>query len=241
MKEVLQINWKHQLRSISNGKVVLAGFLFAPVYLWFRGRLGLLLDFDFYLIMLGMYFIFFLPAFYMHLIYYVANRKTVVEVDKEKQLITVTNNDGVHAIHASDVKQVVKVLQRDYRLSKWQQNWYPVPWRNYGYLKVITHDNQVFMLTSLMLDPTNSPIRETETQYKYLPDLDETIEEELTQTEIENQQREDVERFKQQFKNYSEQELLEKTVKKGYRIEAVMAAEELLKENYTSQPKLKYT
>jgi hypothetical protein len=241
MEEILQINRKHQLRSISNGAVVLSGFLVAPIYLWLRGQLDLLLDFDFYLIMFGVYLLFFLPAFYIHIVYYLANRKTVVEVDKKKQLITVTDKKGTHAIHASDIKQVVRVIQRDYRLPKWQQNWYPVPWRKYGYLKLITHDNRVFLLTSLMLNPINTPVKETETQYKFLPDLDEAIEEELTQAEIENQLREEVESFKQRFKNYSEQELLEKILKKGYRKEAVMAAEELLKENYTCQQELKHT
>ena len=74
---------------------------------------------------------------------------------------------------------------------------------------------------------------ETETQYKFLPDLDETVEEELTQAEVESQLREEVESFKQRFKNYSEQELLEKISGQGYRKEAVMASKELLKENYT--------
>lgn len=241
MTEILQINKKHQLRSISNGAAVLSGFLFALVYLWLRGQLDVLLDFDFYLIMFGIHLLLFLPAFYIHIEYYFANRNTVVGIDKNKQIITVTDKKGLHTIYASDIKQVVRVIQRDYRLQNWQQSWYPVPWTKYGYLKLITHDNQVFLLTSLMLDPINPPIKETETQYKFLPDLDEIIEEELTQAEVENQLREEVESFKQRFKDYSEQELLDKISKRGYRKEAVMAAEELLKENYTCQQELKHT
>ncbi|GGG04219.1 hypothetical protein GCM10011323_06240 [Pontibacter amylolyticus] len=84
-----------------------------------------------------------------------------------------------------------------------------------------------------MLDPINPPIKETETQYKFLPDLDETVEEELTHAEIDGQLRVSVESFKLKFKNHTEQELFEKISKKGYRKEAVMAAEELLHEKYT--------
>ncbi|WP_191185179.1 hypothetical protein [Pontibacter aquaedesilientis] len=240
MEEVLQINKKYQLRSISNGVRVLAGYLMVFAFLWIKGS-NVLSELGFYLFMLGGCLVSFLPAFYLHIAYYIANRRTIVEVDKEKQLITVTDKKGIHVIHASDVKQMIRVVQRDYRLPDWEQNWIPLPWRRYGYLKLVTHDNAVFLLTSLMLDPVNPPIKETETQYKFLPDLNETVEEELTQTEIESQIRQEVESFKQKFKNYSEQELVERISKKGYRKEAVMAAEELLKENYNCQQELKHT
>ncbi len=193
----------------------------------------MLLELNFYFILLGACIVSFLPAFYLHIVYYLTNRYTVVEVYKQQQQITIIDNKGKHFIHASDIKQVVRVVQRDYRLQKWEQNWFPLPWRKYGYLKLVTHDNSVFFLTSLMLDPMNPPIKETETQYKILPDLDETVIEELTNAEIEGQLREVVEEFKSKFKNHSEQELVEKISKKGYRKEAVMAAKELLLEKYT--------
>ncbi|WP_188500037.1 hypothetical protein [Pontibacter amylolyticus] len=238
MQEVLQINKKHQLKSISNGALVILGYPVGLLLLWLKELLGFkgsnaLLELDFYFLLFGVCLVSFLPAFYLHIVYFLTNRNTVVEVDKQQQLITINYKRGRHIIHASDIKHVVRVVQRDYRLPEQQQNWFPVPWRKYGYLKLITHDNTVFLLTSLMLDPINPPIKETETQYKFLPDLDETVEEELTHAEIDGQLRVSVESFKLKFKNHTEQELFEKISKKGYRKEAVMAAEELLHEKYT--------
>ncbi|MBD1395699.1 hypothetical protein H9Q13_00845 [Pontibacter sp. JH31] len=242
MKEVLQINKRHQLKSISNGALVILGYPVGLLLLWLKELIwfkesSVLLELNFYFLLLGVCTVSFLPAFYLHIVYYLTNRYTVVEVDKQQQLITITDKKGKHVIHASDIKQVARVVQRDYRLPEKQQNWFPVPWRKYGYLKLVTHDNTVFLLTSLMLDPINPLIKETETQYKFLPDIDETFEEELTNAEIEDQLRVLVESFKLKFKDHTEQELVEKISKKGYRKEAVIAAEELLHENILNNKK----
>src|SRR5690606_18272611 len=118
------------------------------------------------------YLILFLPAFILHFSYFLENRHIRLEVDTATNSFTVQNDKGKVLLTSDKVRQAIQVIYTDFRHPEGFQRGIPMPWRNYGYLKIITKDDKVFLLTSLMLDPLNPPIKPTKTRFKYLPLLD---------------------------------------------------------------------
>ncbi len=233
MKQVFQINRKYQIRSISNGLLILLGIPVGLAVAFFLGYTDQILDPIMVNVFLIAYLILFLPAFILHISYYFENRKTRLEINADINSFTIQNDKGEILLNSENVEEVIQVIYSDYRHPKSQQNWQPMAWRNYGYLKVISKDDKVFLLTSLMLDPLNPPIKPSKTEFSFIPFLDKSIEKELTQKEIANLQRLKIEAYKEKFQYLSEEELQSKQVINGFVKEAVIAAEEILKERNT--------
>lgn len=238
MKRVYQINNKYQIKSISNGLMAIPLIPVTLFIAYFLGYSDQLLDPIFVNILLLFYLILFLPAIILHFTYYLENRKTKLEVNTNTNSFIIQNSEGEILLTSDNVKQVIQVIYSDFRHPKWQQNWQPMPWRNYGYLKIISKDDKAILLTSLMLDPLDPPIKPTKTEFKYLPFLDSTIEKELTQEEIAHQLRLEVEDYKEKFQYLSEEEVLRKQLVNGFVKEAVIAAEEIIKERNTISTKI---
>jgi hypothetical protein len=233
MNKLYQIDREHQIKSISNGLKVLLWFPVALLVGYLLGITSQILDPDFIAILLIYNSVLFLPALILHTTYYFANRDIKLETDTGTRSITIINSKGKHHLLPEDIKKVERVIFNDYKHPKKHQNWFPMPWRNYGYLRLITKDDRVFLLTSLLLDPLNPPIQLTKTIYSYITLLDDEIEEEAIKKELEEQFLEVTEAYKTKFQNHSEEELKKKTVSNGFRKEAVIAASELLQERIT--------
>jgi hypothetical protein len=208
-------------------------FPFALAVGYFAGYTDSFFDPVFLTILFFWNLLLFLPAIILHIIYYTANRNTKLEIDEEKQALLVIDDKRKYLIEFDNIKKVQRVIYSDYKHPKWQQNWQPMPWRNYGYLKLITKDNEVFLFTSLMLDPLNPPIEFTETKFRFIQLLDELVEEEFTKEELVNHQRDEVDAYKKKFQFHSEEELRKKTIYNGIKEVAAIAANELLEERNT--------
>jgi len=237
MNKFYKIDGRNQVKSISNGLRILLWIPLALLVAYFRGVPNSLLDPDIITVIVVFTLVYFLPALVLHIIYYLANRDTEIEIDSTgNTVIIISRNERFH-LKTKELKRVERVLNRDYRLPKWQQNWFPISWRNYGYLKLVTKDNEVFLLTSLLLDPLNPPIQPTVTRYSFVPFLDNEVYVEPSQEELEEDYRSEIDCYKVKFQNHTEEELIKKTIANGYRKEAAIAANEILKErNY--QPTL---
>jgi hypothetical protein len=176
MNKIYRVNSGNQIKSIANGLKVLPLVPVALAVGYFGGYTGSFWDPDFATVLFIWNLIIFLPEIILHISYYLTNRVTKLELDGESERLLITDSNGKHQIAPDMVKEVVRVIYKDYRLPQWQQNWQPMPWRNYGYLKLITKDNRVFFFSSLMLDPQHPPMEIKATLFKFIPLLDEGIE-----------------------------------------------------------------
>ncbi|MBF9253328.1 hypothetical protein I2I11_08495 [Pontibacter sp. 172403-2] len=233
MNKIYHINGRHHVKSISNGLKILPWFPVALAVGYLGGFTSSILDPGFLKVLIIYNSICFLPALLLHVTYYFANRDTKLEIEPGGRSITITNSNGEYCLQIDDIRKVERVIYSDYKLPKWQQNWTPMPWRNYGYLKLITTDDKMFLLTSLLLDPLKPPIHPTVTKYSYIPFLEDRIEKEPTIEELKEYQRVEIEAYKAKFQNHTEEELKKKTIANGFKKEATIAANELLEERKT--------
>jgi hypothetical protein len=173
----------------------------------------------------------FVPALLLHPVYYSINKSTVLEIDRQKETLLITDNGNTVELKWNELLEVERIYYSDYRLKKDSQNYIPMPWRNYGLLRIQTSKETEFFFTSLMLDIVDPPITPTKNTYKYIPFLPQSLK------EIENIKRGRIEKFKRNFKNLTDSELHNKFTSEELVKDARIAAEELIKEKNTAANK----
>lgn len=201
--------------------------------LFYLGYIPDLLDPLLWLITFVGYAFLFLPVFILHITYFIKNRGTVLIIDSES--FTIEEKGRECKYYLRDIKKIRKSIFSDYRHSKEQRNWFPAPWRKYGYLRIVTEDDKTYFLTSLMIDPINPPLEVNEIKYHIFPLLDEPQEDLISEKESRLKQKKlTIANYKRKFSDFTEDQLKKKTVENGFVKEAEMAASELLNEKYTA-------
>jgi len=230
LAQTFQITLRHQLSSIKEGVILLA---FTPIGLAFCHWIGKITwdDYPGILIILFLYnLVLFLPAFYLHLNYYVDNRNILLKVDPNSKRFSVKEKDSISNFPFSDIHLVEQHLGIYYKNKIDRRGRWTLPWSGYGYLKVELRNGRTYFFSSLMLNAEIPPLPISKTVYRFFPVI-----RRRTMSVLEKENRKVVER-QEKFNNYLEQfgklsrEALQEKVdnEKRYEPEAVAAARKLL-------------
>jgi hypothetical protein len=234
MRQTYKIDIKHQMKSISNGLWNIVLLPVAMLLLWLIKGINPLEPYLVIVLLLWTLF-WFIPALILHPIYYSINRKTKFIYIMDKQEFKVIQNDNTYGFKDKDIKLVERIYYSDYRLPKWQQNYIPMPWRNYGLVRILTNNDEEIILTSLMIDIVNPPIRPTLDKYRFIPFPPKTLEQKrIDNKEAEESKKRRIEHFKLKFSELTIAELNNKTFDEGLVEEAIIAATELIAERNTT-------
>ncbi len=107
-----------------------------------------------------------LLALPFHLNYLKKNWNTKMIIDDSLQTIAIIQSSERFIYNLAEIK-VSRYILGHYKPGR-SKSWTPIPFDYYGYLIVETKDKKEFYLTSLMLDPFNSPLK-VDTTYYDLP------------------------------------------------------------------------
>jgi len=232
MKERYKIDLKHQLKSYRNGFMMVIYLFFGVLAIFLFGYSDEFLNLFLYtLIAHGL---FSLPAFFLHLTYYLDNFKLIVKIDESRDEIIFNKRDKNYKYKISELTKIERNIQKDFKFPKWQQNWIPISWRYYGFIRIETPDQNTFNLTSLIIDIVNPPINSRTTRYRILPFLKESLKDKLKkdQKEIELVN-ERIQYYKDKFSEYSLKQLDEIVSSDDFQKEAMIAAQELKEIKYS--------
>ncbi len=227
MSQTFTINSQHQFNSIKEGLLIL---LWLPVGLSVAHLIGIE-DYPLTIVIFLLFnLLFFLPVFYLHFTYFLYNRKTILTVDNYSKRISITKQDKTASFSYDDIHIVEQHLGIYHKNKIDHRGRLPMPWMNYGYLKLKLKNGKTFFLSSLMFDLIKPPLAITHTKYRFLPDLDrqETSIEEKRKW-IEHDTHEKINTHMEKFADLSIEALKEKINNPArYEPEAVTAAIKLL-------------
>src|SRR5688572_24935406 len=227
MTDKLQINGRHQLKSIKAG---------LPFFIW--GPIGILVGFvsgmfglnsiPLLLTVFGLYgLLLFSPAIYLHIIYFIENGATVLTVDKKKYEVVVKTKDGEFKYKNEDIKKSeLNLVRRTDPLTR------TMPWTTYGYLRLTLKDGKEFFFTSLMLDLDKLPFPVTTTRYRFIPYIDKNqVEYKDIKAHNDRLREEKLAEYEERFKNLADDNLQEKIKNPTkFEFEARKAAENILEQ-----------
>ncbi len=160
-----------------------------------------------------------------HIQYLIKNWKTRLIIDFNSKTIKITEGTKINEFKISEISTERIIVH---------QSAYNNPFKNYGFVRIKTKRNGVFVITSLMANPLRFPLKIDETKY-WLP----FIKKEITKSELEDlilEKKEGEERrikiFIKSFENLSTEDLNNKIENKKelQSEEAITAVERLLKE-----------
>lgn len=230
MTKEFKIDFRNQFNSIKEGLILFAFTPGALIIAHWRGKITwndypevLLIFFLFNLV-------FFLPAFFLHVTYYLNNRNTFLIVDTYHRQIKGTYRNSTFNFSIDDIQWAEQHLGIYYknkhdRLGRWTAYW-----TGYGYLKLKLKNGQVYFFTSLMLDVQNAPFLISQTKYRFLPFIEmRNASMEYLREVVAKEQQEKFNYYIEKFADLPKEELQEKVDNfKRYEPEAVAACKKLL-------------
>lgn len=218
MKQEFKIDFKNQYKSIKYSFNLLLigsfGIIIAGIIAKNFDLNSALLTFLFFtLFFLGMV----LP---FHIQYLYQNWNTKLIIDFNSKIIKIIEKNKEFEFNLSEIN-IERIIVH--------QSSYKTPFKNYGFLRIKTKQNQNFIITSLMIEPLKIPLKINETKYR-IP----FIKSELSKSElILEQKQSEINRiafFRKSFEDYSSDKLeimLEN--RKTLQSEAIIAIEKLLR------------
>ena len=222
MKQEFKIDLKNQYKSMrhclilfvitSFGTIVVAGIVEKN----FNLNSALLIFLFSALFFLGMV----LP---FHIQYLYQNWNTKLIIDSNSQIIQIKERSQNFECNLSEII-VERVICH--------QSSYKTPFKNYGFLRIITKQNQNFVITSLMIEPLKIPLKINETKYRIPFIKTELSKAELAELILDQNQikTNKIAIFTKSFEDYSSEKLtfmLEN--RKTLQSEAIIAIEKILK------------
>jgi hypothetical protein len=222
MKQEFKIDFKNQYNSFKQCFFILLAVFFGIVIAGlsnqnFNLSTTLITLLIFYILFLGMV----LP---FNIQYLIKNWKTRLIVDFNSKTIKITEGIKTSEFKISEISTERIIVN---------QSAYKTPFKNYGFVRIKTRQNEIFIITSLMANPLKFPLKIDETKY-WFP----FIKKEITKSELQDlilEKKESEERrvkiFIKSFENLSTEELNHKIEnKKKLQSEGIIAVERLLKE-----------
>jgi len=220
MKQEFKIDFKNQYNSFKECFFILLAGLFGIIIIGLFGQ-----NFNTALIVLLFFSLFFLGMVLpFHIQYLITNWKTRLIIDSNSKTIKITDGNKMSEFNMSEISTERIIVH---------QSAYKTPFKNYGFVRIKTRQNEVFIITSLMANPLKFPLKIDQTKY-WFP----FIKKEITKSELEDlilEKKESEERrikiFTKSFENLSTEELNYKIEnKKELQSEAITAVKRLLKE-----------
>ncbi|MCL3782514.1 hypothetical protein EMN47_19190 [Prolixibacteraceae bacterium JC049] len=232
-----KIDIKHQLKSISNGLWNIGMLPVVMFFLWFIKGINPL---EPYLVigLLLWTLLWFIPTLILHPLYFSINRKSKLIYNNDNQELKVIQDDNILKFKRKDIKVIERIYYSDFRLAKWKQNYIPMPWRNYGLIRILTYEDDEIFLTSLMIDIVNPPIKPTLNTYKFIPFPPKTLKQKQNEKkEVEESRKKRIEFFKMKFSTLTLTDLNHIINDEDLVEEAKITAKELINEKNTTANK----
>jgi len=177
----------------------------------------------------------FIPAFVLHPTYYFLNKSTSLAIDLKNERMCITVKGKAVELRLNELKEIERIYNSDYRHATWKQSYIPVPWRNYGFLRIVASNNEEHIITSLMINIVDPPIQPTKNSFSLFPFPPKSLKKKYIESkEKEILRREKINQFKMRFINLSENELKSKSESDDLVFEARTAAQELMWERHTA-------
>jgi hypothetical protein len=147
VKMILRISASNQLRVLS---FHFMGTIFMLVALYL-----LKFNIDFVVIFGGMYVLLTLPLLYLHIEYYIANRKQEITI-KDDELTVITQNGNTHKFKFTELSKVI--LYKSASLDKGGIQFTPI--ESYHYARIITKSEKQIIATCLMFPKLEEVVNE---------------------------------------------------------------------------------
>ena len=104
-----------------------------------------------------------IPCIPFHLNYFLANRSTRIIINNTTQAVYFNSQDLAYSL--SDII-VTRHLLGHHSPGR-TKSWIPIPFDNYGYLRIETPDGKVFFVSSLLIDPFRPPFHVDKDEYGF--------------------------------------------------------------------------
>ncbi len=221
MKQEFKIDFKNQYKSIKYSFNLL---LIGSFGIIIAGIIGKNFDLKSALLTFLFFTLFFLGMVLpFHIQYLYQNWNTKLIIDFNSKIIKIIEKNQKFEFNLSEI-----IIERIIV----HKSSYKTPFKNYGFLRIKTKQNQNFIITSLMIEPLKIPLKINETKYRIPFIKSELSKTELTELILEQNQSEinRIAFFTKSFENYSSEKLeimLEN--RKTLQSEAIIAIEKLLR------------
>lgn len=171
MTKTLQITFRNHWTSIKEGFLILA---FIPIGLVLGHLSGKLTKYSYpdAIIILGLfYLLFFLPAIYFHIAYYLNNRGLKITLDTQTKTFSLTKDGQTKEYNYSDIIHSAKYLNIYHKNKIDRAMRWTTPWCGYNYIKFRLNDGTLVFVTSLMTDILDFDFECKETHYSLFTPL----------------------------------------------------------------------
>lgn len=231
MRQEFKINFKNQLYSIRQFIYLLIPVIIVIIFFEIQ-NLDLNSEAGVFTIV-GFFAFFLILILPFHIQYLIENWNTKLIVDNNSKKIKIIQGNKISEFNINEIYAE--------RIIGHQDSW-KSPFKYYGFIRIKTKNNEEYIITSLMANPFKFPLKIDKTKYS-LPYIKKSLTkaelEDLISEEKENKERK-VNFFTNSFKNLSTKELILKIDnKKEMQIEAVIAAERIIKERTKISTELK--
>ena len=234
MTQVFKIDLKHQLKSISNGIWIILIVSLVMLYFWIIEDINPIQN-NLLILFAIITLLYFLPALILHPLYYYINRKTKLKYNSEEKELILIDGDKSFQFKESDVEEIERVYFTDFKLPRRQRNFMTPTWRNYGLIRIMVKSKQEFILTSLMIDVVNPPLKPTVNKFRLIPFPPRSLKNrERDIIESENARKKKIDFFKASFSNKTKSELNKKLNDNDLVDEAKIAVREIINEKNTT-------
>ena len=232
--QTYKIDFKHQVKSLSNGLWNIILTPIAMICLWLIFDIN---PFEKHILAVFLLYSFFwfIPALILHRLYFLMNKNIRFTYNTENGEYLISEGNKTFNFYNRDIKTIERIYFSDYRVPNWQQNWFPMPWRNYGLIRILTIDNEEFFLTSLMIDIVKPPVKPTINKYRFIPLPPKTEKQKQNEIRLAEQNRKNkIDQFKTRFAKLSNSELKYMSKESVLVDEAKIAINELMNERNTT-------
>jgi len=200
---------------------------------YFKGSGNLMFDILFLKILIGIVFIFNLPAILLLINYYSQNKKLTLEIDRESDLIQINIKGNSTKYKLSDIQSSIYNVGIYYKNAIDRNSRRSAMHSDFGYWDVEFKNGDRYYISNLLIDflHEHSFIEKTKYRFRFFPFIDKSESKKgITLNHKRNKEKTPTEKFIEQFKSKNEKQLHEIiNNKNSYQKEAVKAATIVLK------------
>jgi len=165
-----KIDLKHQFKSLKYCRLLGILLIITPLAIYMLGWWPFV-DFRFFGYMLSVLFIFLLPVFYLHITYYIKNRKASFIIFGNSNLYLYSDKNKRFEFKQKDIEVIEQHIGIYHENNLDFANRRSALWTNYHYVKIRLKTRDHFFLTSLMIDYKCFPMHIYTTKYRFIPYL----------------------------------------------------------------------
>ncbi len=161
MTKSYKINFRNQFNSFKTGAILLAVIPAVHILVYLTGKSTIDDYLELLVVVLLFNLIFFLPAFYLHITYYLHNRNTILTIDSQTKRFSIKTKNNSEDFTFDDIHLAEQHLSIYHKNKIDHRRRFITPWIDYGYFKLKLNNGQTFFFSSIMMDVQNPPFSPT--------------------------------------------------------------------------------